>query len=90
MVNFMVYEVYLNTAVIKKLLSKTNIVAINVFEMQGDLSFHRGGIDFVIITGTFCKILGALSSSTVCSFRHLHFEVLQIKHVFRKETKTSC
>lgn len=78
----MAHKSYLNKAVIKTAF-KINIVILNIFQMQGDLSFHRRGMDLVIITATFYKIWGALSSSNVCSFRVLHFEVLQIKHGFK-------
>lgn len=82
--NSMAHKPYLNKAVIKTAF-KINIVILNIFQMQGNLSFHGRGMDLVIITATFYKIWGALSSSNVCSFRVLHFEVLQIKHVFLKK-----
>lgn len=52
--------------------------------MQGDLSCHGRGMDVVIITATFYNIWGTLSPSNVCSFRVLHFEVLQLKYGFKK------
>lgn len=48
----MAHKSYLNKAVIKTAF-KINIVILNIFQMQGDLSFHRRGMDLVITTATF-------------------------------------
>lgn len=51
-INFIANKSYLNKAVIKTAF-KINIVILNIFQMQGNLSFHQRGMDLVIITATF-------------------------------------